>query len=209
MFDIGEVAIETRRGPRHAMVVTPRTHVRVGRERLENPRGREMSEVDRLLLEQMHAREGRICVVIFRGRNDEGSASWGFEEDLDSHQANDLALDLLRGMVLVYRSFFEAGVCVHAHADWGPVEARAFRDANGVLIGELGEKLQMETLTPVVRRQAELELWTLRNLTFFFTLGFSTLVGSVLPEKLPLLEMRTERLRERANASMSMSLLAH
>lgn len=208
MLDIDEVGIETRRGPRKAMVVTPTEHVRVGRERLENPRGREMSDVDRQLLEQMQRREGRVTAVIFRGRDDHGAGSWGFDPSLDAHESDALALELLRGMVLVYRSFVESGVCVHAHADWGPAEARAFRVANASLVGELGEQLARGGLRPVQRREAEVELWTLRNLTFFFTLGYRTLVRSVLPEKLPMLEQRTDRLRARVNADMSTSLLA-
>ncbi len=166
-----------------------------------------MSDVDRHLLEQMRQREGRVNAVVFRGRDDVGDGSWGFDPALDAHEADALALELLRGMVLVYRAFVESGVCVHAHADWGPAEARAFRVANGTLVAELGQQLEHGQLGPVQRREAEVELWTLRNLTFFFTLGFRTLVRSVLPEKLPMLETRTERLRARANADMSTSLL--
>ena len=170
-----------------------------------------MSETDQWFIDQAHAHEGSVSVVIFRGSNDDGTARWGFDPSLDAHEADALAVELLRGMVIVYGQFFECGICVHAHAEWAPREARAFRHANNVLIEELAREL--DTLDPDSprHREAELELWTLRNLTFFFTLGFTTLVNSVLPEKLPMLEMRIDRVRQRLSASVSArgSLLAH
>lgn len=173
------------------MVITPRSHVRVDLRAVSD--NDEMSEIDRRVLAEASSRSPRISFCIFRGRSDEGDGSWAFAGGLTEAQGRQLAARLLPGQMAAYRGLLRAGVSLFVHADWGATETAAYRWAVDHRIAELRKEVTTdETLGTSANA---IDLWILRNLTFFFTLSFAKLVETILPDKLALMETRMERIR--------------
>jgi hypothetical protein len=76
------------------------------------------------------------------------------------------------------------------------MEVHGFRGAVDLRIAELDPLANGDTLEA---KRAQLDLWMLRNLIFFFSLGFDKLVATILPDKLTLMEKRMERIRRLAD----------
>lgn len=188
-FDFSERSFETNRGRRAALVLTPNVHVTIGPERITGLRAQiGMSEVDRMVIGEARARSERVDLTIFRGRDDDGNGSWGFVEGISEDDASQLAMAMLRSNLPLYRGLMRAGLCLHLHVDWGPVELVAFREAAEELSSELEVRSEGEDADAV-------DVWILRNLTFFFALSLEKVLTSILPEKLALMEKRMERIQ--------------
>jgi hypothetical protein len=150
-------------------------------------------------LDQARARASRVDLTIFRGTDDEARGSWGFAPEVGEAMAGRLAEHLLGSQMFVYRELMRVGLCLHLHAEFGPKEVVAFRDATDRRI-ELLER-RTEGREPTGTPDADVvDLWILRNLTFYFGLGIDNLVDSILPEKLLLMEKRMARVHEMAIA---------
>jgi hypothetical protein len=194
-LEISEYELPTAVGAKCAMVITPRTHIRVGFDQpLDESTG--MSATDQMILREARARRQRVSICVFRGASQDGEGSWAFAEGLDEGQGQALAQRLLPGQVAMYRGMLKAGISLFVHADWGAQETDAFRFAVDHRIAELREGVDpSETLATSTE---SIDLWLLRNLTFFFTLSFEKLVETILPDKLVLMEKRMERIRRLA-----------
>ncbi len=188
---ISEYVVPTKVGDRTAMVITPRTHVRVGLSAVEHVDG--MSALDETLLREAQARSPRITFCVFRGRSDEGDGSWCFADAMTQAQDRELASKLLPGQMIAYRGLLRAGVSLFVHADWGERETDAFRWAVDHRIAALREEIEPDET--VGTSASAIDLWILRNLTFFFTLSFAKMIETILPDKLALMEARMERIR--------------
>ncbi len=88
---ISETWVESNAGRRSAVVLTPSTHVRVGRERLEALRtAHPGGELDREILAKVRSLEPADRLVVFRGRCPDGKGSWGFDDDLTEAERSEL-----------------------------------------------------------------------------------------------------------------------
>lgn len=190
-----EAKVVTSKGPRHVLVMTPRAPLRVGRERLiELRRSAAGSPIDDECVRRVRRGRGRIRAVLFRGRNDDSSASWGFAEDLGPDEELELAQLLVRSMNVTRRRLMAAGVLVHMHTEFSFRDADLCKRATERVIDELEGELA-ERVSPATTL-LRLDLWALRHLTFYFTLAFDKVLSSVLPDKLPILERREHRVQE-------------
>ncbi len=193
-FDTLQLATDV--GPRQALVLTPGTDIIVSELPAPSQHGR-LSATDRQIVEaarqtvpQFHA-----TVCIFRGRAPGGDGRYRFAPGISEEQALRLASAMLTGQVLVYREMVRLGVCLFIHTDFGPLEVEAYRSA----VDQLADALEPRTVgSGVEARRSRLDLWMLRNLIFFFSLGFDKFVATILPDKLPLMEKRMERIRRMA-----------
>ncbi|MGH1341051.1 MAG: hypothetical protein ACRBN8_05840 [Nannocystales bacterium] len=195
-MDFDTLEIETPGGPRTALVITPLEDVVVSaRDRAPADVG--MSESDQRILDGARdARSAAASVCIFRARAPIGDGAYRFEESMTDADAVKTALAMLDGQLRVYREMLRLGICLFLHTDLDPVAVHGFRGAVDVRVEEL------EPLTfgvgPEAKR-AQLDLWLLRNLNFFFSLGFDKLIATILPDKLTLMEKRMERIRRLAH----------
>ena len=190
-LQISEYVVPTKVGDRTAMVITPRSHVRVDPSSVESEG--KMTALDETLLREAQARSPRITFCVFRGRSDEDDGSWRFADGMTQAQDRDLAARLLPGQMICYRGLLRAGVSLFVHADWGERETDAYRWAVDHRIAELRDEVHPGETTGT--SAGAIDLWILRNLTFFFTLSFAKLIETILPDKLALMETRMERIR--------------
>ena len=128
-------------------------------------------------------------VCILRAGADAGPGSYRFSARLSESEATDLAETMLAGQLLVYREMVKVGVTLFVHSEFGCLEAEAYRAA---------AERHIAALRCDDDPQSEVDLWILQNLVFYFTTSFESLATAVLPEKLPMMEKRMERIRRMA-----------
>lgn len=182
------LSIDTSQGERTALVLTPTQAVVV--ERAPAQRGKLSAIDDWIIAAARKAAEQKLATVcIYRARADVGPGCYRFSGRLQEAEVADLAETMLGGQLLIYRELVRMGVCLFVHSEFGYAEAEAYRVATERHIAAL--RLQDDA-------QSELDLWILQNLVFFFTSSFESLATTVLPEKLPMMEKRMERIRRMA-----------
>jgi hypothetical protein len=178
-----EIAVQTASGARSALVVTPRVRISLGAARLAALRAAEQGgEIDDALYLRVKSCRESASAVIFRARSDDGSGSWGFDPELGDVDARDLAKRLARTHMESHRRLFGAGVLAVVHTDYGTREAALFRAAESELAQE--EEARAASGSAV----AQLNLWTLRTLTFTYTLKASRVISDLLPNTIAMLE---------------------
>jgi len=184
-FSSRTISLPTAVGSRSALVFSPDCELV-----LSTPPGGNISPLDRWILGESHAAAERAgaSVCIFRARADAGPGRYGFCPLLSDAQAVELASALLVGALPVYREMVRLGICLLVYAELGADEAAAFREGARAVCARLEARIECSA-------QAEVDLWILQNLVFFFTTSFESLSTSVLPEKLPMMETRMERVR--------------
>lgn len=190
-------AIETPSGERTALVITPADAILVASDAGLDVTPGVMTETDHAIAQAARdaAERGNPTVCIFRARDPDGAGSYAFDPSMDEETAATLASRMLAGQVLVYREMLQLGICLFLHTDLGPVEAQAFRVAVARRVEDLAELVDVTT-NPDPHDQVD--LWLLRNLSFFFTLRFEKLTQTILPEKLTLMEKRMDRIHRLA-----------
>lgn len=190
----GTVTLSTSIGDRRALVLTPTRSISL----VEPPEvSGQLSDADRWILDTARyaVEEELASFCIFRGRDETTGGAYGFAEALSEDDAAEVATAMLQGQILVYREMVRLGLCLIVHTDFGYAEAAAFRTAIDRLLTQLEPKASGDDLEA---RRARLDQWILQNLVFFFTGSFETLASTILPDKLPMMEKRMERIRRMA-----------
>jgi hypothetical protein len=196
LVEFAERAIATRVGLRKALLVTPRTAVRVGRERLAVLRDQASAGgIDEEIVEEVRRRGGAIPIAIFRGRGDTGEGSWGFSEDLTDSEVEELGYRLVVSQQATYRRLLENGVFLIVHVECGRRETPALKAGTSRRLSELQQELADSTQTRRLDPVRRLDIWMLQNLTFFFNLELDAVLGDVLADKIPLLEQRIPKIK--------------
>ena len=190
-----EIAIQTKNGPRTALVVTPRAHLVLGQERLARLR-RDLrpGALDESLYLRVKAAASPPSVVVFRARSDDGAGSWGLDPRLSETEARELAKRLARTHVESHRRLFAAGVLAVVHTDFGLREAELFRAAEGELAQEEEERARNQT--GIASALAQLNTWTLRTLSFTYTLRAQKVIADLLPSTIAMLEQTAPMVKE-------------
>ncbi len=182
---------ETRSGDRRALVLTPTSDLTVDIGRLEQPAA--PSDLDRQIVGLIDDVGEDVHVSVFRAGGGDTPGLWRFQEGLSEKQMIDLAEHLLVGQLPVYRGLVRRGICLHVHVEL-PIEvAHAFRDATELLIQRIMDEDERNEAHRVMHVA---DVWLLRNLSFYFTVGFAPLMHRILPEKLSLMEKRLARGRQ-------------
>lgn len=189
-FTASTVTLQTVVGERTALVLTPIVEITASKP--PDPGG--PGSIERWVIDAArNAVEEKLATVcIFRARADDGVGAYRFSRDLGSLTPTDLAEQMLAAQMFVYREMVQIGVCLFVHTEFGYTETEAFEGASRRLQASLGPRADDGDV------EAEVDLWILQNLVFFFTVRFQGLTTSVLPDKLPLMERRMERIRRMA-----------
>lgn len=182
---------ETRTGTRRALILSPTSDLVVDISRLDVPAA--PSDLDREIVGLIDDVGEDVHVSIFRAGGADTPGLWRFQEGLSEKQMVALAEHLLVGQLPVYRGLVRRGICLHVHVEL-PIEvAHAFRDATELLIQRIMDE---DERTEADRAMHIADVWLLRNLSFYFTVGFGPLMDRILPEKLSLMEKRLSRGRQ-------------
>jgi hypothetical protein len=188
-------SIGTANGPRSALIVTPRVHLVLGAARLASLReATQPGALDDALYLRVKTMEPPPTVVIFRARSNDGQGSWGFDPQLAEADARELAKRLARTHMESHLRLFAAGVLAVVHTDYGLREANLFRTAEAELAQE--EEGRAASETGRASALAQLNLWTLRTLTFTHTLRAEKVIADLLPSTIQMLERTAPMVKE-------------
>ncbi len=130
--------IAGRDGPRFALVVHPRTRIRLGFDRvqmLEVTNGD--ASVDLEIVAMVDGVRTPGAVLVFRGRSDDGRGSWGLDERASDASAADLGYRLMRAQLPTFRRLLGLGIVGIVHTDITSRDATAMTGGAARLAGEL------------------------------------------------------------------------
>lgn len=200
MLEFSTREFETGSETHSALVITPSDHIRVSASRLDELRAKvdeqSASPVDLRVLAEAKRRASEVKLTVFRGIDDEGRGSWGFEPGMDEDTAQELAYYLLRDQLFVYRSLFDSGLFLNFHVEWPNDELHAYRHALTRLRGELDPNANSGVFGTQQDDAASIDSWLLRHGVFFFHAPLDKLVREILPQKWALLERRLARAKQ-------------
>lgn len=187
-FAFEDAVIQTRRGPRNALVMTPREDYNVGRARLEELRAEgTRSPIDLSLVDKVKSARDGYRVVIFRGKSAGDTGRWRLDETLDADELQELARRLVLTQLPTWRTLIRAGVWVMVHTDLGST-ALPMREGSRQLIDD---PMRLEGIDDEI---AEVDEWLLRHLVFWFSSDHEHAITTTLPDKLPLVELRADKI---------------
>jgi hypothetical protein len=137
---------------------------------------------------------GDVRLVIFRGQNDAGDASWGFDPGLDPSLDHELGYWLVKTQLPTYRALAKQGVIMLTHIELDAREVEAFRSGTARLLEEVVAERESGEAGP----DADRDVWILSTLTTFFEAAFDQMVERVLPNALARVEARARRMQTMA-----------
>jgi hypothetical protein len=188
-FRFEDALIETRKGERRALVFTPLEEFRVGAGRLTELRANpQRGEIDRRIIDRVRFSKTDYDVVIFRGKSADGKGIYRIDDRLSEGETAELTRMLVLTQLQCWRSLLALGVPLMVHSDFGS-SALPFRTA----CRELADDPDRDSEASA--RVAAIDEWILRHLVFFFSQSYEATITTLLPDKLPLLELRREKLR--------------
>ncbi len=192
------MVVESRKGPRNTLVVTPTGAHQVGRDHLERLRDPEADgQIEASIVDHVEDAAQPFPMVIFRGRSDDGAGTWGISGELGMDEEKELARRLVRSHLPTHRRLLRAGTYVMVHTEFDSRTADLLRRASEQLHDELARTLA-DVAEPTPQQQAD--LWILRHYNFYFSLGFEKVVKDVLPERVPLIELRKSHIETLARS---------
>ncbi|PRQ08627.1 hypothetical protein [Enhygromyxa salina] len=176
-----------------ALVVTPTEKIDWDRSKLEQMRRRVAnSPRDAEIINAFVSARTRPRVFVFRGANDDASARVRFDPELDDHEREELGDLLFASHVRVLRGLLAAGAHLFVYVDWPSSTLALF----GRAMGRLADARATALAGQVSRSSARIlrmDLWIFSRLTLYCAQPFADVIGEFLPEHLPLLDRRAER----------------
>jgi hypothetical protein len=145
--------------------------------------------IDHAILNAVRDRSGTVQLVVFRGRNDAGTATWGFDPGLDPGLDVDLGYWLVRTQLPTYRALTKLGINLLTHIELGPREVVAFKEGTRRLLEEVVAVREAGEAAP----DADRDVWILSNLTTFFEDALEPMMNEILPNRLARAEARARR----------------
>ena len=179
--------LQTRKGPRNALVIEPNGPRVVDRARLERLRASiGQSQIEDAIIARIEAAAEPYALVVFRGRSEDGAGTWGYAPDLSEDEVQELSRLLIVSHLPTHRCMLRHGVYVMVHTDIALREAEALRQASQELYEERCRSLESSAFGSA---RGDMDLWIYRHMNFYMTLSFDKAMSSVLPDKLPLIEL--------------------
>jgi hypothetical protein len=199
-FEFSRVEIETKRGPRAAVVATPLAEVVVDKARLhEMRRGELNADADREIEKAVRV-HGPVQAFVFRARGDRPSAQYKFSKNLTLPEITELAYYFLRAHHALFERLVPLGVVTLIGVDFLPRESAAYREGADRLIEEAEGEL---AACDDEARAAELrvELWFAERQARWSRHRYVDFVPDRLAEQILLAERSLDRLRKQIRSS--------
>lgn len=200
-LEFEEVEVEVGSDLATVLVVTPLEKIVGGRERLEDRDYARLGELDRIILDNVRERAGRISGYVFRGRHPHGEGCWIFDDGLCAEERTEIAFRMFHAHLALNRVMVRLGITTHIYIDWAEDELKAFQAGTDRLAGALRDEGPLRPMpdTPLAARR-RLDLWICSNFTFYEMLPLGVAVRSVLPMRLSRMREQDERLRAMCDA---------
>lgn len=193
-----DAPIQTRKGERRALTVTPSRAFVLGRPRLEMLRAGETNNlIEEAIIARVQGAPHRYDLFVFRACDHEGQPRYRIDEALPPNERSELALRLVLSNLRCWRRLLDLKVPLILHTGLGPdrqtfqqaaqrvsadPEAFAANAASGYPGGGRYDELD------------ELDEWLLRHVLFFFGQVYRVVARQVLPDILPMLDSRRRKL---------------
>lgn len=185
-----EREVATRGGPRRALVAEFTRSV-VGRPAPEGE-AQGIPLDPRTVLSAIRGHGKRIDMFVLRGTSGDGRGTWRLPHGLDEQRAARLAEAMFESHLPLQRELVREGVCFSLFVDWPRREIAAFRDGSDRLRRRLSQACEAGSASS----EARLDLWLVRNLTFFFALPLDHVLTKLVPRTLPAFDARSRRIEE-------------
>ncbi len=190
-LELTEATVATKGGPRTVLVVAPRARVVAGRERLEELRASlKPGAIDLQLVREVRRRRGRLDALLMRGRSADGNGEWRLDPSLSDDDRAELGYLLAKSHLPNHRRFMVAGICVYVHTDFADAELEMFKVGAERLRGELEASVASRRGDEDEAATERVDLWVLKNLSFWFGISAERVLAEILPEQLPMFEAR-------------------
>ena len=189
-FAFSELVLHHRSIEYTATVITPKTMMTFGRERiaqLKKPSG--ISKVERWMIDEARKRGERARVLLFRAMNTQGERVWQFDPDMTEQELEEAGVILTKALLPFHRRLMASGVVLMVHTEWGIRECYALRHGIRTLVRELDGK---SNLTPV----EEADRWLLTHMLLHVSLNLEHVSTTLLPTHLTMIDRRWPRVRE-------------
>ena len=199
-----DALIQTRKGQRRALTVTPSRAFVLGRPRLESLRNGETSNlIEEAIVAKVRASTKRYDLFVFRACDHDGEARYRLDESLPPNESEELARRLLLSNLRCWRRLLDLEIPLILHTGMGPDRQPFSRAASAITgkpdafsLNHWGDDAEPKRRYGLDDR----DLWLLRHVVFFFGQPYRTIAKQVLPEMLPMLDARREKL-ERLSVS--------
>jgi hypothetical protein len=155
LLHLSIVELDTRNGPRRALVAAPKQAVSVGRARLEALRGGDFSSpINDRLLAAVDGSSDPIHLIILKAGGADGG-HWRFETGLDEQTTSELGYYLIRSQLRLYREAAKRGVFNVIGVEFGSTELDAYGRGTDRLASELEREIAGATDSAIAR----FDLW--------------------------------------------------
>jgi hypothetical protein len=189
-FAIGEQTVRHGSTVHRVMVITPKSAMIIGRQRIDHlrrPTG--ISPVERWLIEQARQRGSAARIILLRAVNNAGERVWQFDSSLTDPELEDGGYVMSRALLPFHRRLLASGVVLMVHTDWGLRECYAMRSGTQKALGELEHPQESDPTR-------EADRWVLTHMLLHAALNVEHIVQTLLPHHLAVVERRAPRLRE-------------
>lgn len=157
-LQFGEIEVQTKNGPRRALLVSPAGTITLGRERLlAFERGEWWSQTDHLMLHTTRTWPRPLHAMVFRARGEGPDDVWRFDDALDDEAASQLAARLLRTHVLMVKELAPQGMHSMFGVEFGAREQVAHERGLEIVAEQLSR--EMDRAEPSLRPLLRLDLW--------------------------------------------------
>ena len=150
--------IETKSGPRAALIVEPVGDLAIRRDRLEKMRAGDMESAADDSIARASRELGKIDAVVFRARGASPDDRWHFSDELLQQEVTELAVFFMRAHLALYHQLSDAGVSTLVGVEFGEREADAYLVALDRLANELRREL-VKCEDSARRTELRLGLW--------------------------------------------------
>lgn len=181
-------------GTQWGVVLTPRTHIRIGHKRLAALRSQPvLSDLDHRILSAVRSDTDPATFVILRGSSDDGVGSWGFEEGMSRGDLEELGYLMVSAQLLTWRALALAGVTLFLKVEWGAREIDAIGAGTHRIFRELTDAAAAEE-NEGRKALLELDAWVARFLSFWLLTSYAECKATFLPRTLKRTEKRGQKL---------------
>lgn len=188
-FEFNEYVVTQNPEPTRALVMTPAHEMVFGRERISQAsQSSTLSPVERRMVERIEQRTPETSLLILDA-SPGGENLWRFDPSFTTEELEAVGAAFVSALLPFYRRVAAAGIVSFAHVGWNPSDLIPVRTGVRSLVDGASQSDQDPDL-------AALDQWIAKNLVLYSSLSREHFTKTLLPEHIPLLARRHDRVRE-------------